>query len=416
MSYSQGGQSHSFQRSDSNRNFQDRGRRFSRPSSRFQDRGRNFAKRGPQISPIHHSKYINKAVEKAEMVQAEITHSFADFGLHTQLLKNIQRQSYLEPTVIQDQAIPPMMEGRDVVGIANTGTGKTAAFLIPLIHKIANNTDEGLLVVVPTRELATQIAEEFKKLAWGLPIGMLLCVGGVSAEPQIRALRQNPHVVIGTPGRLKDLANRRFLDTSMFTNIVLDEVDRMLDIGFVHDIRFLISLLPAERHSYFFSATMNRETEDIMRSFLKNPVTVSVRTRETSEHIHQDVVRIQPGQNKIDVLFELLCQEEFDKVIVFGRTKHGVDKMEKVLREKGVRVSAIHGNKTQGARQRALQDFKRGQTQALLATDVAARGIDIVGVSHVINFDEPNCYEDYIHRIGRTGRAGKTGKALTFVM
>jgi ATP-dependent RNA helicase RhlE len=409
MSFSNNGQSG---RSYGNRGFSNNRGGSRGGFNRFQSRGQN---RGPQPTYINPSRYVNKAVEKEDIEQVEIKNTFEDFQVHTQLMKNIRSHNYVTPTVIQDQAIPAILQGRDVVGIANTGTGKTAAFLIPLINKVAENLDEGVLIVVPTRELAVQIAEEFQMLAAGMRIGMILCVGGVSSEPQIRALRNNPHFVIGTPGRLKDLANRHFLDTSMFTNIVLDEVDRMLDIGFVHDIRFLISQLPTERSSYFFSATMNRETEDIMRSFLKDPVRVSVRTRETSEHIHQDVVKIHPGQNKIDVLHELLLQAEFERVIVFGRTKHGIDKLEKVLREKGVRVTAIHGNKSQNARQRSLQEFKRGRFKALLATDVAARGIDIDDVSHVINFDEPNSYEDYIHRIGRTGRAGKTGKALTFV-
>jgi ATP-dependent RNA helicase RhlE len=205
------------------------------------------------------------------------------------------------------------------------------------------------------------------------------------------------------------------LNTSAFTNIVLDEVDRMLDIGFVKDIRFLIAQLPEQRQSCFFSATMTSEVRDIMHSLMVDPVTISVKTRETSEHILQDVVKIQPGQNKIEVLYSLLQNPEFEKVIVFGRTKHGINKLEEMLSKRGLRVSAIHGNKTQGARQRSLQMFKKGHAQALLATDVAARGIDIEGVTHVINYDEPGTYEDYIHRIGRTGRAGKSGTALTFI-
>lgn len=364
---------------------------------------------------IHHSRYINTAVEPQEQVEVAIRHNFADFALHTQLMKNIAHHGYEQPTPIQDQAIPVMMEGRDVIGIANTGTGKTAAFLIPLIERIAQDNEEGALIIVPTRELATQIADEFKMLAYNLRMGMILCVGGMSINAQIQGLRRNPHVVIGTPGRLKDLVKRGELRTEMFTNIVLDEVDRMLDIGFVHDIKFLISTLPQERKSYFFSATMNFEAEQIAHSFLRDPVKISVRTRETSVHIHQDIVRVEVGQNKMDVLYQLLIQPDFERVIVFGRTKHGIDKLEKVLSHKGVKVSAIHGNKTQGARQRSLDLFKKGRVQALLATDVAARGIDISGVTHVINYDEPGTYEDYIHRIGRTGRAGRTGKALTFV-
>jgi superfamily II DNA/RNA helicase len=201
----------------------------------------------------------------------------------------------------------------------------------------------------------------------------------------------------------------------MFTTVVLDEVDRMLDIGFRKDIQMLISKLPAKRHSLCFSATITREVEEIMQSFLQDPAKISVKVTETNEHIEQDIIRVPVGANKIEVLIQLLNQEEFERVIVFGRTKHGINKLEEVLTRQGLRVTSIHGNKTQGARQNALNDFKRGRAQALLATDVAARGLDIDNVSHVINFDEPNSYEDYVHRIGRTGRAGRVGKALTFV-
>lgn len=339
--------------------------RFSRPSasraqgsfgprrSFGQGRGGGFNRR-PQGQNIHHSRYINQAVEQKELPVVEIHHDFVDFQLHTQLIKNIVHHGYTKPTPIQDQAIPVMMEGNDVIGIANTGTGKTAAFLIPLIERMAQDNEEGALIVVPTRELAVQIADEFSKLAHNLRLGMMLCVGGTSIGAQIQGLKRNPHVVVGTPGRLKDLINRGFINTEMFTNIVLDEVDRMLDIGFINDIKFLIAQLPEERKSYFFSATMNHEAEMIAHQFLRNPVKVSVRTRETSEHIHQDIVRVEHGQNKVDVLYELLSQPEFERVIVFGRTKHGINKLEEVLTRRGISVSAIHGNKTQGARQRSL--------------------------------------------------------------
>lgn len=381
---------------------------------RFGGGGRQQS-RGPRPAFIHPSKYVNRAVELETQEAYVSTHTFTDFGLHPQVTQNVTNHGYVTPTPIQDKAIPVVMAGRDIVGIANTGTGKTAAFLLPLIHKIAQNSQEGALIVVPTRELATQIQDECRVFVRNLPIGMVLCVGGVNIEPQVRSLSRNPHIVIGTPGRLKDLVDRRALDLSMFRNIVLDEVDRMLDIGFIKDIQYLISFLPQERHSLFFSATLTPQTQGIMQSFLKNPEMISVKTHETSDHIDQDVVRIERTQNKIDVLYDMLRSPEFERVIVFGRTKHGINKLEEVLSQRGLKVGAIHGNKTQGARQRALDTFKRGYTKVLLATDVAARGIDIENVSHVINYDEPNSYEDYIHRIGRTGRAGKIGKALTFV-
>lgn len=368
---------------------------------------------GAYIAP---SRYIQAAQAPEQEVPYQATHAFTDFGLDGQLLTNVQRHGYVTPTPIQDQAIPALMQGKDVVGIANTGTGKTAAFLLPLLHKILQDGNQGVLILAPTRELALQILEELKAFAAGLPIGCCLCIGGMNIAAQIQRLRDNPHFVIGTPGRIKDLIQRNAFDTTLFTNIVLDEVDRMLDIGFRQDIKFLISKLPPKRHAAFFSATLNPECDAIARTFLTDPVMIQVRKKETNQHIEQDIIKVQPGQNKIDVLHQLLLQEEFKKVMVFGRTKHGINKLEELLAKRGVRVASIHGNKNQNARQRSLQAFKIGHVQALLATDIAARGIDIDGVTHVINFDEPQSYDDYVHRIGRTGRAGKMGKALTFVM
>lgn len=379
--------------------------------------GRTFGKRRsvPRGAVIDHSKYINQGVEPEVMKEVAITHEFSDFGFDEQLLTNILRHGYQTPTPIQDQAIPEIMSGKDVVGLANTGTGKTAAFLLPLINRILVDPQQGVLIVVPTRELAVQVSDELEQFIKGLRLTAALCIGGANMQVQMHKLSRDPHFVIGTPGRLKDLLNRRAFEPSMYTNIVLDEVDRMLDIGFVQDIRYLISYLPKERKSYFFSATMTPEVRQVMSTFVHDPVQISVKTRETNNHIHQDIVKLNAGENKIDKLVELLQNEDFSKVIVFGRTKHGINKLEEVLSRRGIRVSAIHGNKNQNARQRSLQQFKKNQVQALLATDIAARGIDVDGVTHVINYDEPGTYEDYVHRIGRTGRAGKVGKALTFV-
>lgn len=371
--------------------------------------------RAPKVSQIDRNRYVSTAVAPVETVVHQIEHAFTDFGLHQQLLTNIQRHGYTQPTPIQDQAIPVLMQGKDVVGLANTGTGKTAAFLLPFIHKVLNDRDQGVLILAPTRELALQIMEEFKVFTQSLPLSVTLCIGGMNIVRQIHQLQDNPHFVIGTPGRMKDLIMRRAFRPELFTNIVLDEVDRMLDIGFRKDIQFLISQLPQPRHGAFFSATMNREAEEIMSLLLSNPTKVSVEHTVNSQHIHQDIVRIQPGQKKVEVLHDLLIKKEFEKVIVFGRTKHGINKLEKELLGRGFRVCAIHGNKSQNVRQRSLHDFKVGRVQTLLATDIAARGIDVDGVTHVINYDEPQTYDDYIHRIGRTGRAGRIGKALTFV-
>jgi|SRR5579859_647081 len=368
-----------------------------------------------QPARLDRSYYVHTAIETSVEEEYKTLHTFTDFALDPRLQKNIEHHKYATPTPIQDQAIPVLMEGRDVVGIANTGTGKTAAFLLPLIHKVISDLNQGVLILAPTRELALQIHEEFLAFAHGLPVSVSLCIGGANMQMQMNSLRNNPHFVIGTPGRIKDLIDRRMFHTEMFANVVLDEVDRMLDIGFRKDIQYLLSKLAPKRQSAFFSATINRETEEIMRNFLTNPVRISIKKTETNLHINQDVVKVRPGENKIDVLHNLLKQPNFKKVIIFGRTKHGINKLEKELSSRGFWVSAIHGNKTQGARQRSLQEFKRGRVQALLATDIAARGIDVVDVTHVINYDEPQSYEDYVHRIGRTGRAGKAGQALTFV-
>lgn len=364
----------------------------------------------------HWTRYVHAAQPVAETASYQVTHSFADFGFEPELVEAVARRGYTVPTPIQDQAIPNLMTGRDVVGIANTGTGKTAAFLLPLINKVLLNSNQGVLILAPTRELAVQIFDELTAFAKNLPIGLASCIGGMNINNQINRLQSDPHFVVGTPGRIKDLIQRQAFKPELYTNVVLDEVDRMLDIGFRKDILFLISQLPAERQAALFSATMNAETEQIMARFLHQPVKVSVAKQVTAQHINQDVIKLKPGESKIDVLHQLLQQVEFEKVIVFGRTKHGINKLQTQLFNRGVRVSAIHGNKSQNARLKSLQDLKQGRVKVLLATDVAARGIDVDGVTHVINFDEPTTYDDYVHRIGRTGRAGKVGQALTFVM
>lgn len=368
----------------------------------------------------HKQKYIDPAlfVNKAQVVEVEnapvIVHNFPDFPISMQLKNNISAKGFTTPTPIQDQVIPHILAGKDVIGIANTGTGKTGAFLIPLLNKIAQNPSQRVLIIAPTRELAMQIQDECKEFARGMNIFSVITIGGASMNNQIANLKRNPHIVIGTPGRLKDLAENRKLNLALFNNVVLDEVDRMMDMGFINDIRLLINKLPLVRQSLFFSATVPQEIVGIMQTFLKDPVTVSVKTHDTAQTVEQDVVKVG-GRNKIDVLHDLLATDGFNKVIIFGRTKRGVDKLSKALLQRGFKVAAIHGNKSQGQRQRALDEFKSGKTPILLATDVASRGLDIEDVSHVINYEQPESYEDYVHRIGRTGRAEKKGIALTFV-
>ena len=339
---------------------------------------------------------------------------FSDFELTKQLKDNIAFKKYSILTPIQDQAIPAILANRDVIGIANTGTGKTAAFLIPLVNKVFLNKSEKVLIVTPTRELALQIQEELQGFSRGLGIRSVLCIGGMSLWRQRNDLRQNTNFVIGTPGRIKDLIEQRALSLLAFHNVVLDEADRMVDIGFIEDIKYFISLLPQNRQSLFFSATISGKVIEILNAFVKNPITISVEKQVTAENIAQEVIKIGRHE-KVDKLHDLLSQDEFEKVLVFGRTKWGMQKLTDELIRRGIKAAVIHGNKSQGQRQKALEQFKNNQVSVLLATDVASRGLDIPDVSHVINFDMPATYDDYVHRIGRTGRAGKQGIALTFV-
>lgn len=365
---------------------------------------------------IHPSKFINKAVAKAEEVPYEATHTFADFPFSPKLQANIARKGYVTPSPIQDQAIPHVIEGRDVVGLANTGTGKTAAFTLPILDKLPKHpTGPVSLILAPTRELAQQIEEQFREFSSGMQLYSAICVGGTNIERQIRAIKRHPHVIIGTPGRIKDLISRNVLRLDSIEILILDEADRMLDMGFVNDIRDIASLTPPQRQTLFFSATINDSVKSLINDFLNDPVTVSVRTAETSEHVEQDVIVAKTKEDKIDKLIEIVQEDGWDKVLVFGETKYGVQRLSDKLSAEGIPSVAIHGNKSQSQRQRALKDFKDGKAQILVATDVAARGLDIPNVSHVINFDQPATYEDYVHRIGRTGRGGAKGSAYTFI-
>lgn len=386
----------------------------SRPST---NRGRGGSRRGPIKKYINPSKFINHATPKSEEVEYVSEHKFADFGFSSQLNKNIAQKGYEDATSIQDQAIMSIIEGKDVIGLANTGTGKTAAFLLPIIDRQTNDSSRPtVLIIAPTRELAQQIDEEFRDFAKGMNLYSALVVGGVPADRQIRELKRRPHFIIGTPGRLKDMINRKFIKLNNVSTLILDEADRMLDMGFLPDIRTIVGLTPDDRQTLLFSATTTPEIMGIVSSFTRDPVTVSVRTSETNEHIEQDVVEARDKAHKIELLTEMLSDKlEYDRVLVFGETKFGVQRLSDHLDNSGISSIAIHGNKNQSQRQRALKQFKDGKVRVMVATDVAARGLDIPNVSHVINFDTPQCYEDYIHRIGRTGRAGATGQAHTFI-
>lgn len=379
-------------------------------------RGGGGGRKGPAKKFIHPSKFINKAVAKVDEVVYESKHKFSDFPFGSELHYNIKRKGYETPSAIQDQAIPSIIEGRDVIGLANTGTGKTAAFLLPIIERQSGiMLRPSVLIVAPTRELAQQIDEQFREFSKGLNLYSTLIVGGVNIERQIRDLKRRPHFIIGTPGRLKDLMQRRVLKLDNMTTLVLDEADRMLDMGFLPDIRQIVDAMPRERQTLFFSATITPDIQALVNTFLNDPITVSVRTSETSEHVEQDVIEARDKNHKVELLTEMLAQGEYEKVLVFGETKFGVQRLSDHLHNSGIPSVAIHGNKNQSQRQRALKDFKDQKVKVLVATDVAARGLDIPNVTHVINFDTPQTYEDYIHRIGRTGRGGASGRAHTFI-
>jgi ATP-dependent RNA helicase RhlE len=365
---------------------------------------------GPRIDS---SRYVRKA-EIVEEKPYHAKHEFNDFKLDSKIKKNIEYKGYKNPTPIQDQTIPLIIEGKDVLGIANTGTGKTAAFLLPLINKVILNPTEKVLIIVPTRELAVQIEDEFRDFSKFMNIYSVTCIGGANIRAQMYGLKRRYNFIIGTPGRLKDLVNRHMLNLSQFRTIILDEVDRMLDMGFIDDISYLVSKFPEKRQSLFFSATLERQMEPIIDRFLNNPIKVSVKTGDTARNVDQDIVRVTT-ENKYDKLRELLETPAFHKVLIFTKTKIGADKLTRKLRDDNYKAESIHGDKSQYKRQQALDLFKMDKVNILIATDVAARGLDISNVSHVINYDEPSTYEDYVHRIGRTGRAGKKGFALTFV-
>lgn len=397
-------------------------------NSRGGYRGRSYNSRRPRRSGgyrrnsgttkfIPHSKYVAKADEGYEppSIYAE-DQFYKDFNLSEVLKNNIEAKGYVHPTIIQAQSIPVISQGQDILGLASTGSGKTNAFLIPMIDKVIRVNNQKCLIIVPTRELAQQIQAEFKALVRGTRVYSTLVIGGTSINAQIGQLRRNPQFVIGTPGRLEDLTKRGALHLNEFNNIVLDEVDRMLDMGFIPVIRFLISKLTDTKQSMFFSATMTSEAEQIANTILKNPVKVQVAKEEAHKNVHQDIIPVPTHADKLEKLHELLTTSELEKVLVFSRTKHGADKLSRRLSQQGHRVDAIHGGKTQNRRTRVLDAFRANKINILVATDVAARGLDIKGVSHVINYDEPENYKDYIHRIGRTGRAGKAGNAFTFVI
>jgi ATP-dependent RNA helicase RhlE len=307
------------------------------------------------------------------------------------------------------------MQGKDILGLASTGSGKTAAFLLPMINKFIKDGTQTCLIVVPTRELGSQIQDEFRELAKGTNLKSVLIIGGKSIRDQMYILSKRPHFIIATPGRLKDIYDRRGVNLGEVNNVILDEVDRMLDMGFIDDIRYIIDKLDTNRQSLFFSATMSFKAEAIANSLLKNPIKIEIEQQSAQKNVDQDIIRVDGSKRKEEVLLDLLSKEEFKRVLIFTRTKRNADKLSDYLYNQKLNVDALHGDKRQSQRTRIIDGFKRGDFNILIATDVASRGLDVNNITHVINYDEPESMEDYIHRIGRTGRAGKKGYALTFV-
>jgi superfamily II DNA/RNA helicase len=383
-------------------------------NSRGRGGGRRFNQRGPRKENIHPSKFIKKAT-LTEQEEYKATHKFADFKISPLLHKNLLKKRFSAPSPIQDQSIPVGLKGSDVIGIANTGTGKTIAFAIPVIHKLLTTPDSRVLIMAPTRELAQQILDEIKTLVQGGGIYWAMLIGGASMNPQLRDLARNPRIVVGTPGRIKDHLQKKKLNLSNFDMVVLDEVDRMLDMGFAKDMKEILGKVNKKRQSFFFSATMNAKINTLIQEFSNNPVTVSVKTGITSDNVEQDIVKYSSPEEKMKKLQEILNDNKSGKVLIFDDTKRHCNQLFKSLNQQRFKTEVIHGNKSQSQRQRALNNFKKGKIRILVATDVAARGIDVDNVSYVINYSTPQTYDDYTHRIGRAGRAGKIGYALTFI-
>jgi ATP-dependent RNA helicase RhlE len=346
---------------------------------------------------------------------------FRSLGLSDRILKAIQEAGYTEPTPIQSAAIPEVLAGWDVIGIAQTGTGKTAAFVLPILHHLAARMGEGerrgmrALVVAPTRELVVQIEENVRAYAKHLPLRMATVFGGVSERPQIEALRSGVELVVATPGRLIDLMGQRYANFSGIEFLVLDEADRMLDMGFLPPIRKIVKALPQKRQTLMFSATLSREIEALTHEFQRSPKVIEIgRRANPAETVTQFVYEVRQHL-KPTLLLHLLADPQFDTVLVFTRTKHGADRIARRLEGAGIKTGTIHSNRSQNQRLRALKDFKSGVVRVLVATDIAARGIDVDGISHVVNYDFPMHSEDYVHRIGRTGRALAVGDAISFI-
>ena len=398
-----------------------RGGRSASPRGGYAARGGNAgarpfnAKRGFKKDFIDEKLFINKEAGVTETNNYEAKHKFTDFGIAELLSANLTAKGLVTPSPIQDQAIPVVLEGNDVIGIASTGTGKTAAFLIPLINKLVADGNHKFMILTPTRELAMQVEAEFVAFTRGMKLFSVSCVGGAPITRQIKELELGVHAVIGTPGRVKDLIERGKIKMEFFDSIVLDEADRMLDMGFIEDMRFILANMPKTKQGLFFSATFSPEIKRLCTDFLNNPITISIKSRDTAASVMQDVVRVNGDAEKVEALHEILLKPEYSKVLIFREMKRHVDGLAAELDKRGFKALALHGDMHNRERERAVKALGSGKVQVVIATDVAARGLDINDISLVVNYDVPNNYETYVHRIGRTGRGTKLGHALTFV-
>ncbi len=346
--------------------------------------------------------------------------SFTQLNLSPLILKAIEEQGYKQPTPIQSQAIPPILQGRDIMAAAQTGTGKTAGFTLPLLQHLsagerAHSNQVRALILTPTRELAAQIETSINQYGKYLPLRSTVVFGGVKINPQMMRLRQGVDILVATPGRLLDLYQQNAVKFKQLEILVLDEADRMLDMGFIHDIRKILGFLPKQRQNLLFSATFSNEVKQLAKGLINNPVEITINPKETTVNSVKQWIYPVDKKQKTDLLIHLIQEHQWSQVLVFSRTKHGANKLARLLDKANIKTAAIHGNKSQSARTKALADFKNGITQVLVATDIAARGFDIDQLPHVVNFDLPNVPEDYVHRIGRTGRAGSTGEAVSLV-
>ena len=389
-------------------------RQHSQKSNPKPDRRNQRAKKPKTLDP---QLLVHQATEPKAISRPSNQVRFEELNLDSKLQHNISKKGYETLTQIQEEAIPALLEGNDLMGISRTGSGKTAAFLIPMIMKLLQRPIAfSALIVAPTRELALQIGEEFKGLSHGMNLRMGTFIGGTSLQGDLNQLSQKPQLIIGTPGRLLDLARQKSLPLREVSTLVLDEFDRMLDMGFVQDVKRLVEMIGKREQTLLFSATLDPSQQSLISSLLNKPVEVRVDSGQANhEHIDQETIHVADGEEKFERLLQLLSDPEFSKVMLFTETKRLADRLAKKLLSRGITAGQIHGDKSQNFRNRMLDNFKTGDIRVLVATDVAARGIDVAEVSHVINYQVPRTMDAYVHRIGRTGRAGNSGRAITFI-